>query len=86
MTRIIESDDNGNLVLPRDLLGLPKPHAKYQVNVEGNTLMVSPAEEELRDKEEAEKWVKSFMEWMDEPVPPVPELSDEALRRENMYD
>ena len=42
MTKVIEVDEAGRLVLPPEMLGEPKPRARYVVATEGSTVVVSP--------------------------------------------
>ncbi len=42
MTQVIETDEAGRLVLPPELLGEVKPHARYTVEVTGARFVVEP--------------------------------------------
>ena len=42
MTQVIETDEAGRLVLPPELLGEAKPHARYTVEVTGTRFVVGP--------------------------------------------
>ena len=44
MTRMIETDEAGRLVLPEELLGEIKPHTKYIVEANNDGLIIYPAE------------------------------------------
>ncbi len=87
MTRIIEVNEKGELVLPREMLGATMPHTRFEVETEGNTLKLVPLKAELkRTEEEAARWVQAFLDWAGQPRPVVPILPDEAMRRESIYD
>lgn len=45
MSYLLETDDNGSLTIPADLLGHPAPHSQYVVGSEGLVLRVQPANE-----------------------------------------
>lgn len=86
MARIIEVDDEGNIMLPRDIIGKARPHTRYEVDVEGNTVTLRRLEGQQALMADAQEWIRSFLEWMESPRPSAPMLPDEALRRENIYD
>jgi len=44
MTQIVETDEAGRLVLPAEMLGEVKPHARYTVEVMGARLVVESEE------------------------------------------
>jgi len=87
MVRVIEPNENGEWVLPKDLIEKAGEHVEYTLHTNGKTVtLVSADEEPKRTKEEAEAWVKSFREWVRDMKPKTPHLTDEALRRESFYD
>jgi len=89
MASIVRIGKDGKVVLPREVLDSLRLGAPYEVEVEGSVVRLSPAAEEehpLWETQSPEEWVKSFLSWMNEPKPSVPHLSDEAFRRENLYD
>jgi hypothetical protein len=47
---------------------------------------VPPSFEKSRGPKTPEEVVASILEWANEPRPPAPSLSNEALRRENLYE
>lgn len=86
MAQIIEADEDGNILLPGDMIGKTQPHTRYEVNVEGNTVTLRRLEGEEALVADAREWIRSFLDWMEQPRPSAPLLPDEALRRESMYD
>jgi antitoxin component of MazEF toxin-antitoxin module len=100
MSNIIRIGKSGRITLPREVLDVVKTDSAYEVQVEGNTLRISPVEEDTRARVERlqaeakrfwaegtpEERAARIMEWLNEPRPPVPHLPDEALRRESFYD
>lgn len=87
MSEIVESNDQGDLVLSHRVIGKARPHARYFVEQDGNTLRLVPVEDtEQEPSVSAEEHVRSFLEWINSPKPPTPILPDEALSRESIYD
>ena len=88
MSSIVRIGKSGRITLPREVLDSVKTDSPYEVQVEGNTLRLSPVQEEqplwatLSPKERAEE----FRQWVRNLTPKARHLSDEAMRRENMYD
>ncbi|NES95203.1 MAG: hypothetical protein F6K32_08205 [Desertifilum sp. SIO1I2] len=95
MSLIVEVSESGTLQLPTEILQAIQPHTRFVVEIEGDRdstatqyrLILSPVSAELpfwataTPKERAERfhqWVQSHKDG--------PNLPDEALRRENIYD
>ncbi len=72
MTRVIEADETGRLVLPIEVLGEAKPHGRYTVETAGMELIVKPVsppnEADLftQDKLTPEEWLKQWRELSEE--------------------
>jgi hypothetical protein len=49
-------------------------------------LYIAPAFEKSRGPKTPEEVAASILEWANAPRPPAPSLSNEALRRENLYE
>lgn len=92
MTRIVEADEQGAVHLDRETLG-SKPKMQFIVTHSNDQIVLKPVGESekkeppwesLSPQERAEE----FLQWVQslEKMPGGPSLSDEALRRENMYD
>jgi hypothetical protein len=84
----LETNDDGGLNLPAELLGAVKPHAKFELEILGDTLILRPADEvqSFWQRATAQQRAEMFRQWADSPRPPAPDLSNEALKRENIYD
>ncbi len=85
---ILETNDDGGLCLPRELIGGVGPHVKFEVEVSGDTLLLRPADRDRAFWREAtaQQRVEAFRHWVAASRPPAPDLADESLRRENLYD
>jgi hypothetical protein len=93
MTRIVEADEKGAVHLDREMLG-SKPGMQYVVARSGDQVVLKPVVEDatqekplweiLTPAERAADFLEMVRKW--ESMPGGPSLSDEALRRENMYD
>jgi hypothetical protein len=84
----LETNDDGGLNLPAELVGAIKPHAKFDLEKLGDVLILRPAEKKHPFWQTAsrEEWIKAFQEWTELPRPPTPAISLESMRRENLYD
>ena len=87
MSKVIETNDEGALYLPPEVLGATRPHSRYRVEVQGDGLILSPLEEPRPFWETAipQERVEAFRHWVMSHVE-GPNLPDEALRRESIYD
>ena len=87
MSQVFEINDDGNLTLPASVLRAAKPHTRYQVDVQGDALVLRPLDQEpLRVSASTDEWIDAFLRWVNGPRPAAPLLRDEALRRESIYD
>jgi len=84
----LEANDDGGLNLPPELMGTAKPHAKFELDIVGDVLILRPAEKKRAFWQTAsrEEWLKEFRKWAESPRPATPDISLESLRRENLYD
>jgi len=65
MTRVIEADEAGRLVLPEEVLREIKPHTKYVVEAKGDGLVIYPEVLVLTDKPPtltSEQWEAQWRE------------------------
>jgi hypothetical protein len=93
MTRIIEADEQGTVHLDREILG-SKPGMQYTLAIAGDQVVLRPISEKERhekplwETQTPQQRAADFLEMVRkfEKMPGGPSLSDEALRRENMYD
>ncbi len=85
---IIETSDDGGLHLPPDLIGEARPHAKYELEVVGGGLFLRPAEKDRPFWRFAtpQQRAEAFRKWANAARPATPNLTDESLRREHLYD
>jgi len=85
---ILETSDDGGLRLPPELIGGVRPHAKFELKVLGDILLLRPADSDRPFWRQAtpRQRAEAFQRWAEAPRPPAPDLTDEALRRENLYD
>jgi hypothetical protein len=84
----LETNDDGGLHLPPELIGGARPHAKFELDGFGGIWLLRPADRQQPFWQRAtpQQRVEAFRRWVDSPRPPAPDLTDESLRRENLYD
>jgi hypothetical protein len=88
MSRTIQADETGALVVPAGMVGPVEPGATFSVEPHGNIVILR------REPDEAERWWKSTtpaerVAWLDEwirSLPPGPALPLEATRRDSLYE
>ena len=71
MTRVIETDEAGRLVLPPELLGETKPHTRYTVEAAGARFIVEPEVQDTKkahesDEAASDEWMKQWRELSEE--------------------
>jgi len=71
MTQVIETDEAGRLVLPPELLGEAKPHARYAVETTGTGLIVRPEVPDTEvppasDQASSDEWMRQWRELSEE--------------------
>ena len=86
--KMLEANDEGGLHLPAELIGEAKPHAKFELEIFGDILLLRPADKKqpFWQRSNKKQWLKEFKQWAEAPRPTTPDISLEYLRRENMYD
>ncbi len=90
MSHTVEVSNEGTIRLPSDVLEQVKPHTRFVVEVDNDTVILRPEDKErpfwatATREEKAER----FRRWIEEirKQEHAPALPDEALRRESMYD
>jgi len=84
----VETNDDGGLHLPPELIGGVRPHAKFELEVLGDVLVLRPADKGRPFWQQAtsQQRAEAFRHWVESPRPPAPDLPDESLRREHLYD
>ena len=89
MRRIIEADESGSIRLAGEWLG-SKPHARYVLQSEGDHLILRSAEgseqRSIWDRLTPAQRAEDFLNWIKQQRPAEIHLTNEQLRRENMYD
>lgn len=87
MIYVLEINQQGVLQIPSDILPHIQPHTRYQVEIQGETLILRPQPNQpFWQTATPEQRVAKFREWVTQtkrPVPPA--LSDEAISRETIY-
>jgi hypothetical protein len=85
---MLETNDDGALYLPPELIGAVGPHTRFELEIAGDTLMLRPANRERPFWRQAtpQQRAEGFRLWAAASRPSTPDLSDESLRRENLYD
>ncbi|MBD1943973.1 AbrB/MazE/SpoVT family DNA-binding domain-containing protein [Coleofasciculus sp. FACHB-712] len=87
MSLIVEVSESGTLQLPAEILQVIQPNSRFVIEVESDRLILSPVPPAqpfwatATPEERAERlmqWVQSHQNGAN--------LTDEALRRENIYD
>ncbi|MBI3947805.1 MAG: hypothetical protein HY321_17930 [Armatimonadetes bacterium] len=87
MGQIVEVNEAGALTLEPEVLGHVKPHTRYLVERDNGTLVLRPAEKlPFWATATPEERARAILEYASRKRPPAPDLPDEALRRENIYD
>ncbi len=88
MGYVVEISQQGGLQLPPEILSQLKKHTRYQLEIQGETLILHPQKEEpFWVTATPTQRVAKFREWVTQtPRPPTPTLPDEALSRETIYD
>lgn len=85
---MLEANDDGGLNLPPELIGAAKPHAKFELEILGDVLILRPVDKDrpFWRRASAQQRTEAFRQWAESPRSPVPDISLESLRRENLYD
>lgn len=88
-SRVIEADERGTVHLSSEMTGA-KPHEHFHVEVQAGTLVLRPLIsyppnwDMTTPAQRAAEFLEMVREF--EAMPGGPSLSDDALRRENLYD
>ena len=87
MIYTLEINDQGTLQIPSDLLPDIQPHTRYQLEIQGDTLILRPQKKQpfWQTATPAQRTAK-FRAWVTKTKRPVaPTLPDEALSRDTIY-
>jgi hypothetical protein len=84
----LETNEQGILCLPPELIGGAHPHAKFELEGMGDALVLRPINKErpLLRQTTSQQRAEAFQRWAKTPRPQTPDMPDELLRRENLYD
>ena len=88
MSTVIVATPRGDLILPAELLPSGGRQGRFRGASFAGQLLVTPEPDaaERRSAMTPEERAREFREWASRPRPHAPGLSDEAVRRENIYD
>lgn len=88
MIYILEINQQGNLQIPSEVLPQLKPHTQYQLEIQGETLILRPHKEQaFWATATPSQRVARFKDWATQTErPEAPALTDDALSRETIYD
>jgi hypothetical protein len=87
VSEIVEVDERGAIQLPGDLLAVVKPHTRFVLEVQGETIVLRPVTalpfwQTATPQERAE----AARQWAELERPAVPPIPNMVLRRDHMYD
>ena len=87
MNCIIEADEFGTIHLAGDLVGAG-PNSRFELYRSGPQIVLRPVSDErpLWERLSPEERAKDFLDWVGQQQPAPIHLSDEDLRRENLYE
>jgi hypothetical protein len=85
---ILETGDDGGLYVPPEVLGDFQPHTPFEVESSGREVILRAVDagRAFWERSTPAERVKAILEWAEAERPCAPDLSDEMLRRENLYD
>lgn len=87
MNHIVEVNEEGALYLPAEVLAQVKPHRRFVLEVNSGTLILRPetTAPPFWAVATPEEWVEHFRHWVAHHKT-GPNLPQEALRRESIYE
>lgn len=87
MSKIVETNEQGAIHLSPELLGEAKPHTRYVLDALGSTFILHPegTSEPMWLSATSEELAKAIRQWALGHTK-GPNLPDEALRRESIYE
>jgi len=85
---ILEVGDDGVLRVPGELLGDARPHAQYELDVQGEVVVLRPASARPHYWEQAslQQRINAFTRWSSTSPSGTPDVPSDSLRREGLYD
>ena len=87
MSKVIVADEQGTVHLSGEVTGAT-PHAQYRVELQDGSVVLRPLVKYPAgwDKKSGPQRLKAFIDLVRQFPPSEVHLSDEQLRRENIYD
>jgi len=85
MREIVEVDAQGAIQLPRALLDAVKPHTRFMLEVQGETIILRPITPFWLTATPQER-AEAARQWAGLERPSAPPIPDEALHRDRLYD
>lgn len=87
MSQIVEVNEDGVLRLSSDVLGNAKPHTRFEVKRQGETVILLPVESKqpLWATASVQERVQTLKTWVESHHTQA-NIPDAALRRENIYE
>lgn len=87
MNEIVEVDERGAIQLPKNLLAAVKPHTRFVLEVQGDTLVLHPiATVPFWQTATPQERAEALRYWAALERPTAPPLPDAALHRDQLYD
>jgi hypothetical protein len=87
MSHILEVNPKGDLSIPASLVDQLLPGKRYFLEIQGETLILKPASTALDGQQaNVQARIDRLRAWAAQPRPGNPHITDEALRREHLYD
>jgi hypothetical protein len=85
---ILHVGDDGMLHIPGSFLAGAPPHGQFELEVQGNILTLRPADAASSSQRQAtpQERAEAFDKWARTSRPNTPDVPDECLRREGLYD
>ena len=85
---ILEVSDDGMLHIPGKFLTGAHPHGQFESDVQGEVMLLRPAGSTppFWQQATAQERVEAFEKWAVTSPPDTPDLPEECLRREGLYD
>lgn len=86
MSEIVELDERGTIQLPRDPLAAVKPHTRFVLEVQGETIVLRPVTTlPFWQIATAQEWADAARQWAALERPAAPPIPEEALHRKQIY-
>ena len=84
MAIVVNTDENGNIVIQGALLGNLPVNNKFIIRQNGNILTIEPDTE--NNKISTEEWIKKFDIWIENINPKGRDIPNVTFSRDELYD